>query len=216
MRWSVRTLAAIILTVASSAALAEETADMVGFGSPSYMACFSRNAALRFNEASLDNDHATANELVQQRLCRLFERNITVLIDNPESEISSAKLIDQDGSHQVYVFPLTMRLRREGDDDVRMALRVILTEGVYICRESLTAELYQGLLDQGDVAGAAALIREQGCAFLYPGEWAVIKRYESDEPDNILGLDRPVYEIRSPIFQMTKAYVPKAQIDRQR
>ncbi|PCF94102.1 hypothetical protein [Vreelandella nigrificans] len=212
---SARTLAAIILTVASFAALAE-TADMVGFDTPSYMVCFSKDAALRFNEASHDNDNATTNELVRQRLCRLVDSNITVLVDNPESEISSATLIDHDRSHQVYVFPSIMRLRREGDAEVRMDLRVILTEGVYICRESLTAELYQGLLDQGDVAGAAALIREQGCAFLNPGEWAVIRRYESDEPDNVLGLDRPVYEIRSPIFQMIKTYVPKAQIDRQR
>lgn len=206
---------AIILIGASAAAPAEPL-DMVGFYSPSYMVCFSEDAAQRFNEASLDNDKATANELVQQRLCRLFEDNVTALVDSPEKEISSATLIDQGGNQQVYVFPPRMRLRRDGDTDVREDLTITLSEGVYICRQSLTAELYQGLLDQGDVAGAAALIREQSCAALSPGERAVIKRYDPDEPDNILGLDRPVYEIRSPTYQMMKAYVPKDQIDRQR
>lgn len=103
---SARTLAAIILTVASFAVLAE-TADMVGFDTPSYMACFSKDAALRFNEASHDN--ATTNELVRQRLCRLVDSNITVLVDNPESEISSASA--QSGRRT-----LAVKLKRRGID----------------------------------------------------------------------------------------------------
>lgn len=88
-----------------------------------------------------------------------------------------------------------------------------LTQVAYMCRQAISAELYQSRLDAGDQYGAMSIISNNGCAPIQPGQMITVTPYDVNEPDNMLGLDRPVYQVTAPVSgMMVNGYMPKAQV----
>lgn len=88
-----------------------------------------------------------------------------------------------------------------------------LTQVAYVCREAIAAELYQSRLEVGDVNGAVALIKENGCAPVQAGEMITTMPFDVNDMDNILGIDRPVYAVKAPVGgMMVDGFIPKAQV----
>lgn len=88
-----------------------------------------------------------------------------------------------------------------------------LSQPAYVCREAIAAELYQSRLDAGDQLGAAALIRENGCAAVQAGDMITVTPYDANEPGNMLGTDRQVYAVEAPVGGvMVNGFIPKAQV----
>lgn len=88
-----------------------------------------------------------------------------------------------------------------------------LTQAAHICRKAIDAELYQSQLDVGDRQGAIALIQESGCSAVRAGEIITVTPYDPNEPDNMLGTDRPVYKVVAPVGgRMVDGFIPKAAL----
>ncbi len=103
-------------------------------------------------------------------------------------------------------------------DDVAASIAPVqsaftLTQVAYMCRQAISAELYQSRLDAGDQLGAISIISNNGCAPIQPGEMITVTPYDVNEPDNLLGIDRPVYQVTAPVGgMMVNGFIPKAQV----